>query len=82
MIFTIQTINSSSDDGRENEGFHGNCLVCLEDGSTKLVKTVRRGDTLMIPDGSKGIVTYVVKLRRKNQNRPLVRFDNGLLITP
>ena len=36
----------------------------------------------MTPDGLKGNVTYVVKLRRKNKNRPLIRFDNGLLITP
>ena len=36
----------------------------------------------MTPDGLKGNVTYVVKLRLKNKNRPLIRFDNGLQITP
>lgn len=73
--------SSSSDNGGDG-CFHENCLVCLEDGTTKSVKDVRRGDTLMTADGLKGNVTYVVKIRRKNKNRPLIRFDSGLIITP
>jgi hypothetical protein len=75
--------NSSSDGGGNNDGcFHGNCVVSLANGLTKLVKDIRRGDIVETPNGFKATVTYVVKILHKNKNASLIQFDDGLIITP
>jgi hypothetical protein len=72
---------SSNDD--DNTGcFHGNCVVLLANGLTKLVKDIRKGDVLKTPDELKATVTYAIKILRKNKNASMVSFDNGLIVTP
>ncbi len=49
--------------------FHGECTVRLMNGTTKLVKDVKRGDR-MAPHG--GMVTYVIKTKCQNQKAKMV----------
>jgi hypothetical protein len=80
--------DSSSDDnsrGGDDGGdgcFHGNCVVSLANGLTKLVKDIRKGDILKTPDGLEATVTYVIKILRQNKKASLIQFENGLIITP
>ncbi|UJR34619.1 hypothetical protein I4U23_027396 [Adineta vaga] len=74
-----ETENSDYD---ANVCFHGDCDVLLASGMTKLVKDIRKGDLLATPTGLKASVNYVVKSLSTNTNALMVRFDNGLVITP
>ena len=62
--------------------FHGDCVALLANGLTKLVKDIRKGDVLQAADGLTGTVTFAIKILRMNKNASMVRFDNGLIITP
>jgi len=58
--------------------FHGDSLISMADGSTKAISTVRRGDCLST--GAR--VIALIKIACVHAQTPLVRLNDGLLITP
>ncbi|CAF0751215.1 unnamed protein product [Didymodactylos carnosus] len=63
--------------------FHGDCLVLLANGSTKLVKYIRKGDVLKTANSLDGTtVKYVAKSICSNGKVDMVNFDSGLIISP
>ena len=83
QCLTDCSANCSANYSEDGGGcFHGNCTVLLANGSVKLVKDIRKGDVLKIPNESQATVIFAVKISRKNKGVSMVHFDNGLIITP
>jgi Hint-domain/VWA / Hh protein intein-like len=73
--------NMSTYNDEDGTCFDGDCLVKMSDGTFKLVRNVRVGDTIMLPDGSSATVTHCVKYVYEN-NEVRLTTVNDLLITP
>ena len=72
------------DDGGYYGGgcFHGNCLIQMFDGSSKLVKHLKMGDSISTSENQQTNVVCVVKTKTYSNSMRMCQFDGGLLITP
>jgi len=61
--------------------FSGECSVLMFDNSLKLVKDIRVGDNVMLPDTTCATVTHVTKVKCQNNKVNLTQIGD-LLITP
>jgi len=62
--------------------FAGNCTTVMSDGTVKCIENLKKGDFVMTQSGVPGKISCVVKTRISGGKLPLVKFPDGLLITP
>jgi len=62
--------------------FHGDCSVLMGDLQTRSVRHIKKGDVVATPYGQSARVQCVIKTLCRGNRAFLVRFEEGLLITP
>jgi hypothetical protein len=80
-IIPKSTVDMSTYNNASNGCFGPDSLVRMEDGTKKIIQTLKKGDVVATPYGVASIIC-VIKTKCKNGVADLVKFKSGFTITP